>query len=294
MYTFSLFLVASVASAFTHPGLLHSADDFKRVAAKVNAKSEPWMSGWTKLTNNRHASATYAPSPKETVYRGTGSPENYASLFNDAHAAYQLGLRWQISGDTAFADAAAKILDAWSSTLKAVDGSSDKFLAVGLYGYQLANAAEILRGYSAWKGLDAMKEVLLDVFYPMNHNFLVNHNGAAIDHYWANWDLCNIAAIQAVGILTDNQTMYDEAVNYFKTSGKGNGNIEKMIWKLYTEEGSKKPLGQGQEAGRDQGHALLDFGLLGVIAQQAWNQGDDLFGYLDNRILSGCVNAILH
>jgi hypothetical protein len=78
--------------------------------------------------------------------------------------------------------------------------------------------------------------------------------------------------------------MYDEGINYFKT-GAGNGQIEKMIWKLYQVDG--QTLGQGQEAGRDQGHAMLDFALLGVIAQTAYNQGDDLFGYLDNRILAG-------
>ena len=44
--------------------------------------------------------------------------------------------------------------------------------------------------------------------------------------------------------------------------------------------------GQGQEAGRDQGHNTLDISILTVIAQQAWNQGVDLYGFANNRILA--------
>ncbi len=59
------------------------------------------------------------------------------------------------------------------------------------------------------------------------------------------------------GVLSDNATMANEAVNYFKT-GAGNGAISKTIWVTYTESGSSKILGRNQEAGRDQGHAMLD------------------------------------
>jgi hypothetical protein len=93
-----------------------------------------------------------------------------------------------------------------------------------------------------------------------------------------------MASMLAIGIFNDNVTMYNEAITYFK-SGVGNGNINSAIWKLYTVDGES--LGQGQEAGRDQGHATLDFALLGPLAQMAYNQGDDLFAYESNRILAG-------
>lgn len=291
MLSFVFALLPLSARAFSHPGLLHTSADFTRVIAKVDAKAEPWLTGWNKLTSNAHAASTYVASPQATVIRGTCSgcaTENYSKLFNDAAAAYALALRWRISGTNAYADTAANILDGWASTLKVINGTSDKFLASGLYGYQLANAAEILRTYSSWSStkFNALVTMLQKVFYPMNHDFLINHNGNAIDHYWANWDLCNIATMQAIGILSDNNTMYNEAVTYFK-SGGGNGALPKAIWKMYTEAGSGKCLGQNQEAGRDQGHATLDFSLLGVIAQQSYTQGDDLFGYMSNRILAG-------
>lgn len=285
----------SLANCYIHPGLLHTEQDFTRIIAKLNASAEPWTTGWTKLTSNTHASSDYSPSPQTTVYRGTSTAytENYSRLFNDAAAAYALAIRWKVSGEVNYADTAAKVLDGWASTLKVINGTSDKYLASGIYGYQLANAAEILRDYSGWSGLDATVQMLRNVFYPMNHDFLVNHNGAKIDHYWANWDLANLATMQAIGILSDNSTMYNEAVDYFKTTGGGNGRLTKMLWVTYNEDGTNKTLAQGQEAGRDQGHATLDFSLLGVIAQQSYNQGDDLFGYHDNLILAGSVAVSL-
>ncbi len=110
-------------------------------------------------------------APSRAVYRGTSSPENYASLYRDAASAYANAIYWKVTGDTAYASAAAKTLDAWASTLTFIDGTSDKFLASGIYGYQLANAAEILRNYPAWTGLSAMNTMLQSVFYPMNHDF---------------------------------------------------------------------------------------------------------------------------
>ncbi|KZV89623.1 GPI anchored protein [Exidia glandulosa HHB12029] len=284
------FASVNVKAAFVHPGLLHTAADFTRIAANVNAKKEPWLTGWNKLIANSHAQTTYAARPQTVVYRGSDGThsENYGTLYNDAHAAYQLALRWKISGDTQYAVASGKILSAWASSLTGIGGSSDKFLASGIYGYQMANAAEILRGYAPWANanLTAFSGMMTRVFLPMNLDFFTRHNDAKIDHYWANWDLCNMASMMAIGVLTDNSTAFNYVVNYFKT-GAGNGAIDKMVWKLYTEAGSSKSLGQGQEAGRDQGHATLDFALLGVIAQQAYNQGQDLFAYESNKILAG-------
>src|SRR5882724_6092150 len=46
-------------------------------------------------------------------------------------------------------------------------------------------------------------------------------------------------------------------------------------------------LGQWQESGRDQGHATLGVCLAGAFCEMAWNQGQDMYGYSDNRIMAG-------
>ena len=286
---YALSAILGTSHGLVHPGMLHTDADFERMATQVDAGASPWITSWDILTSNSHSSETYEASPHEIVYRGYDgtNPENYADLFNDAAAAYALGLRYKITNDTIYADAAVGILNAWASTLTSIQGTSDAALAAGIYGYQMANAAEIVRDYSGWgvEDQEVFKLMMVDVFYSISNDFLVRHNDAETDHYWANWDLCNMANIMAIGILTDDQAKFDEAVTYFE-SGVGNGNIHLAIWQLYTEDDGKV-LGQGQEAGRDQGHATLDFSLLGVVAQMAYNQGVDLFEYEDNLILAG-------
>jgi len=274
------------AGAFVHPGLLHNDDDFRRM--KENLKSEPWQSGWQRLIANRHSSLDWTPRPVAVVVRGRDrlatQPENYRQLFNDIAAAYACALRWRISGDHRYADKSVEIMNAWSSTLTRITGSTDACLAAGIYGYEFANAAEIMRSYDGWKPDDfaRFQGMMLKVFYPMNHDFLVNHNGTHIDHYWANWDACNMASMLAIGVLCDRRDIYNEAVDYFKY-GKGNGAIEQAVYYIHPDG-----LGQWQESGRDQSHTTMGIGILGAFCEMAWKQGDDLYGYDNNRFLAGC------
>ena len=250
--------------------------------ARVKGGRQPWADGWEVLLASKHAQPDWNPRPTERVVRG-GSGQNFPVLFNDVHAAYQLALRWKIGGEIACADKSIDIMNRWSATLKEVSGNSDRFLAAGIYGYQFANAAEIMRSYSGWKTTDfrRFQQMMLTVFYPMNHDFLENHNTAAITNYWANWDLCNIASVMAIGVLCDRRDLYDEAVDYFY-HGRGNGAIDKAVY--YVHPGN---LGQWQESGRDQGHTTLGVALMGPICEMAWNQGDDLYGYGNHRFLAG-------
>ncbi|CRK40613.1 hypothetical protein BN1723_004862 [Verticillium longisporum] len=275
--------------SLNHPGLLHTADDFKRIKGLVDSKKEPFATGWAKLVARANVKAV--PHAQDVICRGDSDcTQNYASFYRDVHTAYANAIYWKITGTTANADTAAAILDAWSSKNPEIQGSADRYLAAGIYGYQYANVAEILRDYNGWKGLSAAISFLRNRFYPMNHRFLVEHNDAKIDNYWANWDLCTLCSMHAIGVLSDNKTMIKEAIDYFK-NGAGNGAIKNAIWTIHTEEGSGKQLGQNQESGRDQGHTMFNQNLLGVLAQQSYNQGEDLFALLDNRILAGAEYA---
>ncbi|GAA3254957.1 AbfB domain-containing protein [Nonomuraea helvata] len=274
---------SSAAAAFKHPGLLHTQADFDRIAAAVQAGAQPYKSGWDKLVANGHSKSTWKARPLETVVRG-GTGQNYWQFYNDVHAAYQNALRWRISGEKAHGDAARDILNAWSGMLKAINGSSDRFLAAGIYGYQVANAAELMRGYPGFD-VERFQKMLLTVFYPVNDRFLREHNGACITHYWANWDLCNMASVMAIGLFCDDQAKFERAVDYFK-NGKGNGSIMNAIPFLHPGG-----LAQWQESGRDQAHTVMGIGLIGTIAEMAWNQGVDLYGYADNRIMKAAEYA---
>lgn len=55
--------------------------------------------------------------------------------------------RWR---SASFADASIRLLNAWGSTLKKLNRSADRFLAADTYGYEIANAAEIMATYDGW------------------------------------------------------------------------------------------------------------------------------------------------
>ncbi len=271
---------AAGSASLVHPGLLHTRTDLDRMAAKVKAGAAPYTAGFARLTANRHAQSGWQPRPQAVVYRGSGTPENYTVLYNDIHAAYQNALRYHVTGESAHADTAVAILNAWSATLTAVSGSADRFLAAGLYGYQFANAAELVRDHGDFE-LARFQEMLGKQFGAMSDDFLVRHNNAVVSNYWTNWDLANMACVLATGILCDDRARIARAVDYFK-NGAGLGAIRNAIPVVYDDG-----LAEWLEAGRDQGHALLGVGLMGTICEMAWNQGIDLYGYDDSRFLKG-------
>ncbi|KAM0130875.1 hypothetical protein ACHAP3_007102 [Botrytis cinerea] len=282
---------------FVHPGALHTAKDFSRIKAHLEKQEEPWYTAWQHLESGELAQTTWVATPETILVRGSNDlyDQNYQHAYRDAHSAYQLSLRWLLSGNSSYADAAAATLNGWSSTLTGIWGNEDMNLAAGLYGYQFANAGELLRSYSGWSAANQSAfGSMLGIFSDMSRDFLDNHNDKP-NFYYANWDLCNIAALMAIGIFNDNATMYNYAVDYFKyglpDDAVANGALPFFSIANFTEEGSEKILMEGQEAGRDQAHTLLDFSLLGVIGQQGYNQGVDLYATYGNQILNGAEYA---
>ncbi|GJI97749.1 hypothetical protein RugamoR57_44670 [Duganella caerulea] len=274
--------MVSASGDFVHPGLLHTQADFDRMSQKVGAKASPWIDDWNLLLQNNLASNTWKPSPRVVVYRNDGvHGDNVQYLQWDIMAAYLNALQWKITGNIAAANTAVAILNAWGSTLTEIhttDGHWDGFLAAGLQGYEFANVAEIMRGYSGWAAADiaTFQQMMLTVFYPM-----VQGEDANLQVF-SNWGLCGYAAAMAIAVLCDDRAKFDKAVSYFK-AGLSNGAIAQMVY--YVHPGY---LGQTQEAGRDQGHNTLSVALVAALCEMAWNQGVDLYGYDNNRVLAGC------
>lgn len=282
----ALIVTGGVVSAepFVHPGCLSTEADLQRMARKVSAGEQPWKASWDILVRNTDGFLDDGPGVQAQINAGRGGgPENYMRLARDCAKAYELALRYYGSGDPRFADKAVEIMNVWAAGHTGWGGDTNVRLRAGLYGYQFACAAELLRDYKGWKRSDfkAFQTYMLKQFYPHNKDFLEHHHGTVASHYWANWDLANMCSMLAIGVLCDDHAIFDEAVDYYR-EGIGNGAIGHAV--QYVHPGG---LGQWQESGRDQGHSLMGPQLMGTFCEIAWNQGIDLYSAMGNRFLSG-------
>ena len=302
---------------FIHPGGLHTEADFERIRQQLAAGNAKVKEAYQRLKNAEYAQANVQTWPVETIVRGGGSGENYINAARGATMAYQNALRWKIEGTKANADAAVRILMAWARTCKLVSGDSNWALAAGLYGYEFAQAAELMRDYDGWsrEDFEEFKHWMLTVWYPGNINFLRGRNGTwdnpggwgdCPGHYWSNWPLCNVLSLMTIGVLCDDVFIYNQGMSFMKYDQVGtfrdprtanpilNDGLTEFIGNLVVttaewegETGAYGKVGQMQESGRDVGHAAMALGLAVDICHMAWNQGDDLFSYMDNRMAAG-------
>ena len=273
------------APAFAHPGTIHTAADLQRMRDKIVANAEPWASSFATLGNSPWAQTWWPAYDIDWIVRGGSAGNNYTRTQQDAQAIYELALRWHLTGDTAYADHAVHIANVWSG-LTGVTGDSNAGLAVGICGYLFAIGGELLSTYPGWPEPEkqAYKDMMMRVFYAGASNFLWWHydtfwRTGGNTHYRLNWDTANMACVAAIGVLCDNRAVYEQGLDYFK-HGVGTGRVERAVW--YIHPGG---LGQGEEAGRDQPHNLGGWHAMALLCQTAWNQGDDLFGYDNNRVL---------
>lgn len=273
----------ALASEFVHPGTLHTQADLDRMKAKVAAHESPWIEDWEKLLNDPFSQSTYRSGAKPNLGDANGGASRQRAS-RDAHAAYLNFIRWYISGDRANADCAIRICNDWSAAVNQIPSGHDIPGLSGISIGEFAIAGELLASacpYWEKEDQERFKNMMRQYFYPQVHDYLEFKNRTGDNHAWANWDICNIQALIAMGVLLDDRDIFNEGVEYFK-NGRGTGSIENAVYYMHSPN-----LGQWQESGRDQSHAQLGVGMLGQACEIAWNQGLDLFSYDDNRLLAG-------
>lgn len=319
-FTFSMNNMTNAYNAnrgFRHPGGLHTQEDFDRIKKQIADKNSRVLAAYNILKQAAYAQSTAASYPVETIVRGGGSGENYINAARGATIAYQNALRWKIEGNSACAKHAVDVLMNWAKTTKHISGDSNYALAAGLYGYQFAQAAELMRDYTGWSANDfnTFQRWMLNVWYPSAIGFLRDRNGTwenngkwwqSPGHYWSNWGLCNALCVISIGILCDDVNIYNQGMSFIKYDQVGTfranrtdnpilndgltefwGNLVVTTTEWDKETGAYGVVGQMNESGRDTGHSAMALGLAIDIAHQGWNQGDDLFSYMDHRIAAG-------
>ena len=299
-----------------HPAMLHSATDIDYT--KSHLGQQPWSDAYQKLLSSGYSYNTYKASPVKYLARldngnwGDGGGRwddaglrdeyypgihnNYTTFFRDCAAAYQLGLKWQLGGDSEAAEAAIKILEDWAAVNQDILLGRDKWkddvidsneYLIMFQIHQAANAAELLRNYNGWADTEGFKSVvnwMTTHFAPFCSRFIAMNN---TDHWWMNWDLASMTALLSMGILSDDQDMINEAILHFK-QGEGPGCIMRkgIIVMEDDPSGTGEKLAQGNEAGRDQGHNTLCAAMVGAFCQMAYNIGEDLFSFENGRAIA--------
>lgn len=271
------------ATTYIHPGMLHTQSDLDRMKSKVAASSSPWINQWHMLQDNSLASSSFTPSYYSTIYVDdpTNGTVGMEDLKNSASAAYFNALEWYITGNQAYANEAKALLNGWSNTLTSIQGPYPT-IPLGLAGYKLLNAAEILRYTNAgWlqADIDKFSTMMTNVFYSWTTNYAGLNNVGAMNN--GGVDALVILFNICYGVWNNDDTSYNSAVNYYKT-GAGNGSISHFIQTVD---------GQTQEVGRDEAHNQLAVGMLTNAAEIGLNQatvnanGADMASYPNNSYL---------
>ena len=162
-------------------------------------------------------------------------------------------------------DEAIRIINAYAEKLQGLDGHDAPLCLIQGYWLCRAMIIEKARQMPAW---DAM---IRRAFIPTVEKFEADSPYAN-----GNWGAIVNRFRMAAAIVLDDSVMYGAAIDYY-LHANDNGSLPRYI----------NETGQCQETGRDQGHAQLGLGALAETCEMAWEQGDDLWEALDNRLMKG-------
>jgi hypothetical protein len=265
-----------------HPGGLNTQARLSIAREKIAEGVEPWKSAWEALEQT-DAQKDYQPKVQASM---TGVHD----LQNQGHAAYVLAVKWAISGDQDYADAAMRILDAWTDTVESLD-MQQVTMRTGIGGIQFANAAEIIAhafdGSAGWpkERMAKTQDWIRRVAYPK----VTTGNMRS-----SNWGTSALGGAMAFAIFLDDVALFNYAVYSYKygfpdeddpTNRHKDGccHVTDYVW---------HPSGQCNESGRDQAHPMGGVGHLVETAMMAWNQGVDIVSFPyedlnDYRVVAG-------
>lgn len=271
---FALLTANVYAQIFNHPGLLHTRADIERVRQQIADKTEPVWTAYQALQADSRSQADYKmAAPYDTIARDGRYSHTKRGSEADCMAAYLNALRYVLGDGDEYGETAINIVRTYAHNLKYIDGH-DATLAAGLQGFVLVNAAELIRyNHPQWTDADSRDTELMlrKVFLPVLDRFR-----DASPYANGNWGAIANKMRMAIGVFCDNEAIYSEAIDYY-LNGYDNGALPQYV----------TVSGQCQETGRDQAHALLGLGTLAEQCEVAWNQGTDLYGALDKRLMAG-------
>jgi hypothetical protein len=268
--------IACAQKAFIHPGILHTQTALDRYYEIAQHGTMPEYGSYRLLKDNALSKASYQMNgPFKVISRDGEFKGTKSKMEADFSAAYLNALMWVCTKDEAHAKKAIAILTAYAETLETIPPTNDAPLLAGLEGTKIVNALEILK-YTykpiSEQEIEKISGMIRQIFLPVCERFY-----AAPPYTNGNWGAIVTKMYISSAILFNDHDMYKKALDFYY-NGKDNGTIANYI---------NDDTGQIQESGRDQGHSQLGIGALATVCEIAYNQGDDLYGALNNRLMLG-------
>lgn len=196
--------------------------------------------------------------PYEIVARDGEHRRTKGGSERDMRAAYDLA----VAGDEA---ASVAIINAYAQTLQRFDGHDAPLCTI--QAFDLVRAMTLMKDHRTPEWDAMVRRAILPT---------IDKFEADSPYANGNWGAIVNRCRMACGIFLEDSTIYRAAIDYY-LHANDNGSLPKYIGAT----------GQCQETGRDQGHAQLGLEALAQTCEMAWEQGDDLWGALDNRLLKG-------
>lgn len=162
-------------------------------------------------------------------------------------------------------DKAVEIINAYASTLDGFDGHDAPLCCI--QAYWLVRAMTLVQSHEMPEWAAMVRRAILPT---------IDRFEADSPYANGNWGAIVNKCRMACAIFLKDKSLYQSAIDYYLYAND-NGSLPRYVAES----------GQCQETGRDQGHAQLGLGTLCEICEMAWEQGDDLWGALDNRLLKG-------
>ena len=207
--------------------------------------------------------------PYEVVARDGEFRASKGGSERDMHAAWNLA-------KAGHHEQACAIINAYANELQRLDGHDAPLCLI--QGYWLVRAMtevkmknEKVKNEKLELPLESWGAMLRRAMVPTMDKFEADSPYAN-----GNWGAIVNRFRMAAAIFLEDSTMYQAAVDYF-LHANDNGALPRYVG----------PTGQCQETGRDQAHAQLGLGALCETCEMAWQQGTDLWGALDNRLMQG-------
>lgn len=251
---------------FVHPGTTMGPNEIGLMKARVAQGLEPWRTAADKLSAK--TPIQYSPRPLQDVdidYGGKGAG-HLEFVEQDGCMVYQQTLMWLITENPAYAQNAIAIIQAWATTCRKFCGRNAP-LEAGWGIASMARSVELLKyTYSGWNGgLEAQFLRFVDALIMPCLNsptFRVMSTGVG------NWHTTNCEAKMQLAILRENRATFNEQISEYKR---------------YIDE-TVQPSGEYKETKRDMYHSQFALGSFLQVAEMAWQQGIDLYGYKNGLI----------